>query len=77
MDDDAGNIAQQMGAGDELIVGVEEAPVLKIVAFDAGKGDGVVVLAEAFGQRRIGEKRDRRSLPDAPGLGRLKLRRRV
>ncbi len=67
VDDDAGDMADQPGIGDQLAVALEEAAVDEVVALDPGEGDGVVRLAEGGDARRIGEEGKRRALPHAPG----------
>ena len=42
----------------------------EVVAFDAGEGDRVVRLAEGGDARRVGQERERRALPHAPGARR-------
>ena len=44
MHDDAGNVGEAMGVGDQLIVAGEEAAIDEIVALDAGEGERVVIL---------------------------------
>ena len=46
MDDDAGDVGEPVGVGEELVVAFEEAAVLEVVAFDPGEGDGVMVGTE-------------------------------
>ena len=57
---------RQAGVGDELVVAIEEAAVLEVVALDAREGEGVVRLAEGGDARRVGQERQRGALPHAP-----------
>src|SRR5690606_23481180 len=61
----------------KLIVGIEEATILEIVAFDTRKSDGVLVFTESIDASRIGQKRNDRAFPACPAPRRFKLHLRV
>src|SRR5262245_49145813 len=73
MHDHAGDRTQAPRVGDELVVDMEEAAIDEVVAFDAGEGEGIVVLGEAAHPVGVGQKRKRLALPGAPGPRGLEL----
>src|SRR4249919_3500520 len=58
---------------DQLIVGIEEAAMDEVVAFDAGKGEGIGVLRKAAHALGVRQKRHGLALPRAPGARGLEL----
>ena len=53
MHDDARNVADQMCIAQKVVIRIEEALVLEIVAFDTGESDGKMVRGKSFGACRI------------------------
>ena len=73
MHDHAGNVPEAVRGADQLIVGVEEAAVHEVMAFDAREGEGVMRLREAALALGIRQQRERLALPGAPGARRFEL----
>src|SRR5208283_5807661 len=72
-----GEVADPAQVPQQLVLGVEPAPVEEVVALDGGEGQGEVLLLVAADQPGVGEQLAGGALPAAPGPGRGQPRRRV
>ena len=56
MHDDARNVLEAPGIGNELVIAIEESGVLKVMALDTREGEGVLRLAEGGDAGRVGKQ---------------------
>ena len=67
--DHAGDVADARGVTQQVIVGFEKAFVEKIVDFDAGEGEGELVLFVVAAEIGVGKELGGCAFPSAPDFG--------